>query len=185
MAKTAERPATYEDLLKVPDHLIAELIDGELYASPRPAHRHMRAASKLNRKLGEAFDDDDGGARGWWIAIEEEVHLGPDVFVPDLAGWRRERVPELPPGLYWEVVPDWICEVVSPTTKRLDRIRKLPRYAMHGVGHAWMLDPIERGLEIYRLVEGHWSLIAVHEGDEIVRAEPFEAIELPLSILWT
>jgi len=144
----------------------------------------MRTASKLNRLLGNAFDDDDGGATGCWIAIEEEIHLDHDVFVPDLAGWRRERTPELPATLYWDVAPDWVCEIVSPSTGRLDRIKKLPRYAAHGVAHAWLLDPIEQSLEVYRLVEGRWSLLAVHEGDEVVRAEPFEAIEIRLGSLW-
>ena len=184
MAKTAERSATYEDLLKVPDNLIAEIVDGELFASPRPASRHMRTAARLLRKLGDAFDDDDRGARGWWIAIEEEIHLNGEVFVPDLAGWRRERVPEQPAGLYWEIVPDWVCEVVSPSSARLDRIRKLPRYAAHQVRHAWIVDPFARTLEIYRLVEGQWLLVGTHEGDDVVRAEPFDSIELSLSSLW-
>lgn len=184
MAKTAERPATYEDLLKVPDNLIAELIDGELFTSPRPMPRHMNAAGRIYGRLDRAFRDGDGGPGGWWIVIEQEIHLGRDVFVPDVAGFRRERMPEQPLDEYWSIVPDWICEVVSPSTGRLDRIRKLPRYATHGVGHAWIVDPLHQSLEVYRLEHGRWSLVATHGGDEVVRAEPFEAIELPLSSLW-
>jgi Uma2 family endonuclease len=184
VAKTAERSATYEDLLKVPDHLIAELIDGELFTSPRPMPRHMNATGKLYRRLGNAFDDGDGGPGGWWIVIEEEIHLGRDVFVPDIAGWKREHLPEKPLDEYWSVSPDWVCEVVSPSTGRLDRVRKLPRYAVHEIPHAWLVDPLQQSLEVYRLEQGRWSLIATHEGDEMVCAEPFEAIELPLSSLW-
>lgn len=171
----------YEEFLKVPEILTAEIVDGELIVSPHLDARHNRAANKIfGRVVSRDYDDGE-----WWIYFRPELHLGADIFVPETAGFRRERVPEPPLDEHWNVAPDWICEVVSPSTKRLDRIRKLPRYATHGVGHAWMLDPIERGLEVYRLVEGHWSLIAVHEGDDVVRAEPFEAIELPLSALWT
>jgi Uma2 family endonuclease len=184
VSRTAERLATYEDLLKVPDNLIAELIDGELFTSPRPMPRHMRAANQLNRHLGGAFDNDGGGATGWWIVIEDEIHLDRDVFVPAIAGWRRERVPDRPRDEYWTVAPDWICEVVSPSTGRLDRVRKLPRYAFHGIPHAWILDPLLQTLEVYRLEQGRWVTIATHGGDEVVRAEPFEAIELHLSLLW-
>jgi Uma2 family endonuclease len=184
VAKTAERPATYEDLLRVPDTFIAELIDGELFASPRPGPRHMRATGSLYSELRRSFDGGSGGPGVWWIVIEEEIHLVDDVFVPDVAGWRRERVPERPLDDYWDVAPDWICEVVSPSTGRLDRARKLPRYATHGVAHAWLIDPLQQTLEVHRLVEGRWLTIAVHSGDEALRAEPFDEIELPLSALW-
>jgi len=184
VSRTAERPATYEDLLKVPENLIAELIDGELFTSPRPMPRHMNATGKLFNRLSSAFDDGEGGPGGWWIVIEQEIHLGRDVFVPDIAGWRRERVPDWPRDEYWNVAPDWVCEVVSPSTGRLDRVRKLPRYAFHGIPHAWIVDPLLQTLEVYRLEQGRWVTIATHGGDEVVRAEPFEAVEIRLSALW-
>jgi Uma2 family endonuclease len=184
VAKTAERPATYEDLLKVPDNLIAELIDGELFASPRPMPRHMLAAGSLYSELRRSFDGGYGGPGGWWMAIEEEVHLDQDVFVPDVAGWRRERVPERPLDTYWDIAPDWVCEVISPSTGRLDRAAKMPRYALHGIPYAWLVDPLQQTLEVFHLVQGRWMSMAVHSRDDVVRAEPFHDIELPLSVLW-
>jgi Uma2 family endonuclease len=185
VAKTAKRPATYEDLLKVPDHLVAEIVEGELFTSPRPGLPHSRAASILNGRLITRFDDSDpDGPGGWWFLFEPELHLDADILVPDIAAWRRERVSVLPRTPAFDVVPDWICEVVSPSTGRLDRIRKLPAYARFGVGHAWLVDPEQESLEVFRLMDGRWTLVSVHEGDDVVRAEPFEAIELPLSLLW-
>jgi Uma2 family endonuclease len=184
VAKTAERPATYEDLLKVPDNFIAELIDGELFASPRPRPRHMNAAGSLYAELRRSFGGGSGGPGGWWIVIEQEIHLGRDVFVPDVAGWKRDRVPVQPVDEYWDIPPDWICEVVSPSTGRLDRAVKMPRYATHGIPYAWLVDPMQQTLEVLRLVEGRWMTIAVHSRDELVRAEPFEEIEIPLASLW-
>lgn len=184
MAKTVTRPATYEDLLKVPDHFIAEIVEGELYTSPRPSGPHGRALGAAFRVIANAFDDGDGGPGGWWIAIEPEIHLGRDVFVPDVAGWRRERVPEFLSGLAWEVAPDWVCEVLSPSTARFDRIRKLPKYAEHQVAWAWLVDPALQTLEIYRLERGQWVLASTHEGDDVIRPEPFDAVDFPLGALW-
>ena len=183
MAKTAQRPATYEDLLRVPEHLVAEIVDGELFTSPRPASRHARATTVLSRVLGE-FDDGSGGHTGsWWLIVEPELHLGSDVLVPDIGGWRRERMPEFPDVAAFDLAPDWICEVASPSTGRLDRIRKLPAYARHGVAFAWIVDPIQKTLEVDQLRDAAWTLIATHEGDEVVRAQPFDAIELKLDAL--
>lgn len=185
MAETARKPATYEDLLRVPEHLVAEIIDGELFTSPRPASRHARASSGLGGKLITSFDHGDGGPGGWWIVFEPELHLAPDVLVPDLAGWRRERMPSYPDVAYFTVAPDWVCEVVSPSTGRHDRVRKMPKYAANQVGHLWLVDPVQRTLEVYRLEGPRWLLLVAHDGDEKVRAEPFEAIELDLAPLWT
>jgi Uma2 family endonuclease len=184
VANTAKRPATYEDLLKVPEHLVAEIIEGELYTSPRPASPHARAASILGARVITSFDDGGGGPGGWWILTEPELHLGPNVLVPDLAGWRRERMPVLPNTAAFTFAPDWVCEVISPHTGRLDRLKKLPLYAREDIPYAWIVDPILRTVEVYRLMSGRWSLLGTYGGDETVRIEPFDAIEIPLATLW-
>jgi AraC-like DNA-binding protein len=184
MATPVKRPANYEDLRQVPPHRVAELVGGELHASPRPAFRHALAASRLGTELGGPFDRGRGGPGGWWLLFEPELHLGEDVLVPDLAGWRRERMPELPDVAACTLAPDWICEVVSPSTERLDRAKKMQAYARENVAFLWLLNPGTRTLEVYRLSEGRWLLLATHEGGEVVRAEPFEAVGLELGPLW-
>lgn len=134
--------------------------------------------------LGGPFQFGQGGPGGWWILYEPELHLGADVMVPDLAGWRRERMPVVPDVAAFELAPDWVCEILSPSTASLDRMRKMPRYATAGVGHAWLIDPIARGLEVFRNLDGHWLSVAVFEGTQVVRAEPFDAVELDLGLLW-
>jgi Uma2 family endonuclease len=186
MAKTtATPPATYEDLLKLPDHIVAEIVDGELFTSPRPASKHARASSVLGGKLGPPFDHGEGGPGGWWIIDEPELHLGRDVLVPDLAGWRRERMPQFPDVAYFELVPDWVCEVVSPYTARLDRVYKMPKYAAHSVAQLWLIDPSAKSLEVLRLQKREWLLIGTHRDDDRVRAEPFDAVEIALQPLWS
>jgi len=183
----ARRSATYEDLLNVPEHMVAEIIDGELYASPRPASPHARAASVMGGDLGGPFDrppGGPGGPGGWWLLIEPELHFGPDVMVPDLAGWRRERMPHIPNVAYFEQAPDWVCEVISPKTGILDRRRKMPIYAREGVSFLWIVDPIIKTLEVYRLEGGRWIVASTHGGDDHVRAEPFEAVELEIARWW-
>jgi Uma2 family endonuclease len=180
----ARRPATYEDLLKVPDHLVAEILDGELHVSPRPAPRHADASSGLGGFLRGPFDRGRGGPGGWRILREPELHVGRDVLVPDFAGWRRSRLPALPAEAYFSVSPDWVCEVVSPATASIDRVKKLRIYAREQVRHAWMIDPIARTLEVLRLENGRWTIVSTWSGMETVAAEPFEAIELDLSLLW-
>jgi len=184
---TARRRATYEDLLKVPETMVAEILDGELYATPRPAFPHARATSVMGSDLGGPFDrppGGPGGPGGWWILDEPELHLGPDVVVPDLAGWRRERVLRLPNAAFFDVAPDWACEVVSPTTAGADRVRKMRIYARESVGHLWLVEPLARTLEVYRLESGRWVVASTHGGSECVRAEPFEAVELELTRWW-
>ena len=182
--RSGARPATYDDLLALPEHVIGEIIDGELIVSPRPAPRHAVATSVLSGELGPPYHGGRGGPGGWWILFEPELHLGDDVLVPDLAGWRRERMPVVPDTAYFTLAPDWICEVLSPGTARLDRRKKLAVYARQAVTHAWLLDPIERTLEVLRLEGRQWVIAAVHAGDEEVRAEPFDATSLPLARLW-
>jgi Uma2 family endonuclease len=165
-----------------PPEMVAEIIDGELSLMPRPRPRHARAASRLVRCLGE-FDEEGGG---WVILIEPELHLGskPDKVVPDVAGWRRERMPEIPDAAAITIAPDWACEVLSDRTRRLDRGKKQRVYAREGVGHLWFVDPEAEFVEVLRL-EGHrWLFVDTFEADAAVRAEPFEAAELPLGALW-
>jgi Uma2 family endonuclease len=176
--------ATYEDVLNAPENKVAEILDGELFLSPRPASPHAVASSRLGFDLGGPFDRGRGGPGGWWILYEPELHLGEDVLVPDVAGWRRERMASIPPVPYFTLPPDWVCEVLSPSTERIDRAKKLRIYAGAGVAHAWLVDPLQRTLEVLRLHEGAWTIVSVFEGSERVRAEPFDAVELDLGGLW-
>jgi Uma2 family endonuclease len=179
-----ERPATYDDLVKLPDNLVAEIVDGELHASPRPAPRHAVAYAGMAGLLHPAFQSGRGGPGGWWILQEPELHLGPDVLVPDLAGWRKARMPHIPDTAYFPLAPDWLCEILSPSTATLDRAKKLAVYAREGVSHVWLLDPIARTLEVLRLEGGRWVIVATDGGDGVVRVEPFDAIEFALSEFW-
>jgi Uma2 family endonuclease len=171
-------------VLAAPKHCIAEIINGELRLSPRPAIRHASVASALGEELGPPFKRGRGGPGGWMILDEPELHLGDEILVPDLAGWRRERLPTLPDDAYFTLAPDWVCEVLSPSTAKLDRAEKLPIYAASGVQFAWLVSPVNHTLEVMRLHEGKWLTLAVHRDDQRVRAEPFEALELALAILW-
>ncbi|HEY6877938.1 MAG TPA: Uma2 family endonuclease [Polyangiales bacterium] len=184
MADPARRRATYEDVLKAPDHCIAQVVDGELHVHPRPASAHQAVASNLGGELFQPFGRGRGGPGGWIILDEPEVHLNEHIVVPDLAGWRRERMPVVENVPYFTLSPDWVCEIVSPSTARLDRVRKLPLYARHGVRHVWIIDPLARTLEVYRLEGQGWLLVSSHEQGERVRAEPFDAFELELDVLW-
>lgn len=176
--------ATYDDVLAAPENTVAEILDGELVLSPRPALPHAETVAALTTDLKGPFDRGRGGPGGWRILAEPELHLGEHVIVPDLAGWRRERLPSLPDRPWLELAPDWVCEVLSPSTERIDRGRKLRIYAEAGVSHAWLVNPIERTLEVLRLREGAWTIAAVLTGDAPVGVEPFDALPLPLADLW-
>ena len=187
------RRATYADLEAVPANQVAELIEGTLYVTPRPAPRHANASSALGFKIGGPFHLGDRGPGGWWILDEPELRF-PDpsqpgelnTLVPDLAGWRRERMPVLPSTAYFTLAPDWVCEVISTSTEAQDREVKMPVYAREGVRHAWLVDPIAKTLEVDTLdATRRWSEPVVHRDVEVVRVVPFDAIELDLSALWT
>jgi Uma2 family endonuclease len=190
---TAEKQRTvYEEFLAVPDHLVAEIINGTLRTFPRPASRHARVSSRLGIRLGP-FDGDQGGpdAPGGWVILDEpELRFLGHIVVPDLAGWRRERMPEMPDAPFFELVPDWICEVLSPSTAKIDREEKMAIYAEGGVRHAWLIDPREMTFEVYALNPyalkgGEWRLIGKMHGDNVaVRAEPFFGLDFNLSELW-
>jgi hypothetical protein len=179
-----QRPATYADVEALPDHVVGEILDGEMHVSPRPRSRHALAAAGLLWRLGPPFHDGSDGPGGWWLLSEPELHLGNDIVVPDLAGWRRERLPLLPDVPYFTLAPDWLCEVVSPSTERLDRGRKLGVYAREGVPYVWLVNPVARTLEILVLEGGRYSIFGVFSGAASIQAPPFEAIAVHLDGLW-
>jgi Uma2 family endonuclease len=182
-----KKSATYEDIEALPAGWVGEILGDELVASPRPAMPHLRVAWALSILLGPASDlGEPGPGGGWWLLNEPELHLGRDVVVPDLAGWRRDRLP-VPPFMdepYSTVAPDWVCEVLSPSTEHVDRKRKLPLYHREGVSHVWLIDPRTRILEIYRRQARDWLHVVSHSGDGDVRAEPFDGLSLTLGSLW-
>lgn len=176
---------TYDDLLALPPHVIGQIVFGILYAHPRPAPRHARASTSLTGELDAPFNRGRGGPGGWIILDEPELHLGAHVVVPDLAGWRRERMPELPiDKAYFDLAPDWACEVLSPSTAALDRGDKRKAFEQHGVKHLWYVDPEAQTLEVLALEANGYRIVDVHAGDAKVRAVPFDAIEIELSALW-
>ncbi len=178
------RRGTYADIEALSEDQVGEILQGELIVSPRPSPLHIRAASDLGTLLGPPFRFGTGGPGGWWILDEPELHLGDDVLVPDLAGWRRERMPVLPQTAWFEIVPDWVCEILSPSSLRMDRGVKLGIYAREKVANLWFLDPVAQTLEVFRLAEVGWLLLAVYTESFKVRAEPFDAVELNLDYVW-
>lgn len=184
MAEPAQRAATYEDLLAVPEHLVAEILFGRLVTHPRPAPRHASSASALGGVLTPPFQFGRGGPGGWVFMDEPELHLGSHVAVPDLAAWRRERLPALPETAWIDIAPDWICGILSPSTERYDRGDKRTIYAEAGVGHLWHIDPTLRMLEVFELRDGKWLLLDVFRDDAQVAAAPFALASFPLALLW-
>ena len=182
--KRPARKATYRDVLDAPPHKVAEIVRGALHMQPRPAFRHAIAGSSLGMEIGGPFQRGRGGPGGWWIVDEPELHFGEDILVPDLAGWRRERMPEPPDEAYLTLAPDWVCEVLSPSTRKLDLEGKRPIYAREGVGHLWFVDPAARTLEAFALDGGAWTPAGAARDDEPVCLPPFEAVTFPLDALW-
>lgn len=184
MAEAADRRATYEDIVALPEHLTGEIIGGTLYTSPRPAGRHVFVASELAIGLGGSFGPGRGGPGGWFILHEPELHLGVDVLVPDLAGWRSERLPlEARTGSYFTVAPDWVCEVQSPSTGRRDRMIKAPRYAAHGVDHLWLVDPRGGLVDAFARRDDQWLWLGTWS-DADAKIPPFDAVALDLAAIW-
>jgi len=190
MARPASKMrATYQDVIDAPEHLIAEILGGELVLTPRPGPPHARASGQLLRRLGAPFEDAIGGPGGWVFIYEPELHFaaeGLEVVVPDLVGWRRDHLPEMPKTAAFHVVPDWVCETLSPSTEAIDRSRKMTIYAREKVSHLWLLDPRRQRLEVYGLDGGRWRALGgpVDPARPDFRAEPFEEVPLDFSNLW-
>ncbi len=177
-------PATYADLLELPSQVVGEILGGELYATPRPRTRHGRASWRLASSLDYPFDRGTGGPGGWLFLAEPELHLGEAVVVPDLSGWRRDRLPAIPDVAFLTLAPDWVCEIASPSTQRLDRGMKMDLYLQEGVGHLWLLDPVERFVEVFRRHQAAWLRIGTWTGGAPARIEPFDAVDIDLGAVW-
>ncbi|MFO0748024.1 MAG: Uma2 family endonuclease [Myxococcota bacterium] len=190
MTASAPRPrATYDDILRAPENMVAEIVGGELVLSPRPAGRHARASSLMGADLAGSFGRRRGGAGpgGWLIIDEPELHVAgilPDVYVPDLAGWRRERMGEVPESHEFTVCPDWVCEVFSPASSSRDLLVKGTLYHQAGVPWMWTVDPVQRFVDVYRAGERTWEHVARAEGDVEARLAPFDAVAFDLSEWW-
>jgi Uma2 family endonuclease len=182
MVDSNRRRARYRDVVAAPERFVAEIIDGELFLSPRPAFPHGVGISSVAAQLQWPFGFGRGGPGGWVFVIEPEIHLGRDVVVPDIAAWRRERMPDLN-AKFATVPPAWLCEGLSPSTSRHDRTRKLPLYAKSGVEFAWLYSATELTLEVYGLVHGAYELVQLFGPDDVIRAQPFESVELRLDLV--
>ena len=184
MSALAQKFATYEDLFDLPENIVGEIIHGQLITHPRPAPKHAVASSALGDELVGPFHKGRGGPGGWWILDEPELHLGPQILVPDLAGWRRERLPVIPDIAFFTLPPDWVCEILSPSTARTDRVDKMLIYAQQGIPFLWLIDPALHTLEVFVLHNGRWQLEGGYQEDDAVSAVPFDAIAFPLIDLW-
>ena len=185
MSDLAKKKATYEDLYSIPENVTGEIINGELIVTPRPSRKHVRAAIVLAGKIVSPYDFGEGGGPGGWIfLIEPEVGLGEHTMVPDLAGWRRERFPIEEDHNWISAAPDWVCEILSPSTFRNGKVKKMPIYARHGVGHIGLIDPVVMTMDAFRLESGKWVLLESFTENDKVRAEPFHEIEISLGDLW-
>jgi Putative restriction endonuclease len=184
MAEPKKSPATYADIEALPPHVVGEILFGSLHTQPRPARRHAAAASGVGAILKPPFEFGNGGPAGWIIIDEPELHLGPHVVVPDLAGWHSQRLVGKGDGAYFDEVPDWICEVQSPSTRRADLGPKRRIYATYEVPYLWYIDPIQQTLEVFKRQKQDWLLTHTFVGAEEVCAPPFDAIAFDLKLLW-
>jgi len=185
MSEPAKKKVSYDDLTFIPENMTGEIIDGELIVTPRPSPRHSYTAFTLGGEIAPPYRFGRGGGPGGWIILyEPEIMFGEHLLVPDFAGWRKERFPGVPKENWLSVPPDWVCEILSPNTARLDRVRKMPVYAQHEVAYFWLIDPLEKTLEAYRLESGKWLLLSGFAEDDRVSVEPFQEIEIDLGNLW-
>jgi Uma2 family endonuclease len=185
MSEPAKKKANYDDLFNIPENMTGEIINGELVVTPRPSKGHALASSYLGGEVIPPYCHGRGGGPGGWVILDEpEIKFGENIIVPDLAGWRRERFPVNEEQNWVSVCPNWICEVLSHSTARMDRVQKMRIFAKHEVGHVWLLDPVLMTLEVFRLESGRWSLLDAFSENDKVRAEPFQEIEIDLNVLW-
>jgi Uma2 family endonuclease len=186
LARKLGRPATRADLEALPEGVKGEIIDGELYVQPRPRPAHARAETTIVSDIQGPYDLGRGGPGGWWILAEPGIELpeSPE-FSPDVAGWRRDRLPALPTDTPIRIAPDWICEILSPNTRAYDFMKKRPFYARIGVGWLWYVDVEARTVTVSRLADGAWLEVAVHGEDDRVRLQPFAEVEIDLSLWWS
>jgi Uma2 family endonuclease len=187
MSAPAPKLATYADLLKLSDDVRAEILAGQIVTSPASLPKHSKVQRALGHFIGGPYDDDHGhgGPGGWWIFVEVDVQLGPhDIVRPDLSGWRRERLPDPSNVRPIHVVPDWICEVLSPSTASRDRLVKRQLYAESGVRHYWIIDVEARILEVFELEARRWALLGTYGDDTTARVPPFLEVELPVGRLF-
>lgn len=185
MSEPAKKKATYEDLYNIPENMTGEIIDGEMIVTPRPSRRHIYTASALDKKIGPPYQFGEGGGPGGWIIlVEPEIGFGGDILVPDLAGWKEERYPDEEAHNWISVAPDWVCEVVSPSTRQRDKMEKMAIYAQEGVPYFWLIDPIAKTLDAFRLEGRKWVVVGLYVEGAKARIEPFEDIEISLDDLW-
>lgn len=185
MTAPAKRPATYGDLEALPPHVVGEIIFGTLITQPRPNPRHGGATTAISALVTGPFQFGNGGPGGWLFVVEPELHLGPHVVVPELAGWRRDRLPSAAVDkAYIDVAPDWVLETVSPSTEKRDKGAKRTIYATYGVDHLWHLDPRAHSLETFKRADKSWTLGGTFFDSEDVCAPPFDAITFSLGLLW-
>ena len=178
------RAATYKDLEAVPDGVKAEILDGDLWISPQPLPRHQHVAVRLTIELGPPFQDGRGGPGGWYLLYEPELHFNGDALVPDLAGWRSHRDLRLMDNAHITAAPDWVCEIISPSTEKIDRTLKKRLYARNGVKFLWLVDTLKRRLEVMKLNAGEWRPVLDLRDDSVAAAEPFDALPFSLARLW-
>ena len=183
MAEIAKVKATYNDLYGIPENATGEIIDGELIVTPRPSMGHGYAVTTLGHEVGPPYRFGRGGPGGWIFIFEPEIRLGENILVPDLAGWRKERF-RAPEENWISVCPDWVCEALSPSSLRIDRVKKMPLYGLYGVQHFWLVDPVAKTLEVFRLESGRWLLLYAFSENDRIRAEPFQEIKIDLGNLW-
>lgn len=184
MLGSAKKRAVYEDLYNIPENMTGEIIGGEVIATPRPSRKHGYTSSALGNLIGPGYQFGRGGPGGWLFILEPEIRFGDDILVPDLAGWKRERFPIEEPHNWISTPPDWICEVLSPGTIRVDRVLKMPVYGRYSVPYVWLIDPIHKTLDVFGLESGRWVVLGLYVEKDSIRARPFEDIEFSLGDLW-
>lgn len=184
MSNLALKPACYEDIVNLPENIVGEIMNGQLETHPRPTPKHALAAGSIGDELISPFQKGNNGPGGWWILPEPECHLKEQVLVPDLAGWRKKRMPTLPETAWFDIVPDWVCEILSPSTSRIDRIVKMPIYAELEVNYLWLIDPVLQTLEAFELKNKHWVLMGSFADNTTLSIAPFAEHTFSLSVLW-